>query len=130
MIAFKTKHSDTIHFTFFGFLKFRKELAKKIDNEFGKLYERYVLDYSEDTESAIKECIKTLDDVKYSIADFCLQSDCDGKISYITAKNILSFIKDMDDDYNYGRFRKETYISDIVNVLEQSAKHRCNVIWY
>lgn len=96
-----------------GFGNFREKVAELASAEFGKHYsslsepgvmfltggerKKYFSVYNVKTQSLVDNGFVTDE-----IANFCYQSDCDGKIDKEQASQIYEKIKDYDDDICYG----------------------------
>jgi len=123
-----------------GFNKFRKKVAELSNPCFGKHYEelynpmlifdsqkdKYFKEYDEKTDKLIKNNIVTIE-----IADFCYQSDIEGKINRKQAKQIYEKIKDYDDDICYGYFGREdcTMFSDLKRIFKDCSENGGSIKW-
>lgn len=100
---------------YFGFGRFRNDVAEKVNTEFHKHYaslDDVRLTLSTMTEEASKKFYKTYDAktqdlvsqgiVSIEIANFLYQSERKGKIDRTQAGQIYSLIKDCDDNISYG----------------------------
>ena len=101
---------------FFGFGRFRIDVAKQTNDDF---YEHYKTMYDAqmlfgiDREVFFEEFDKKTKEfekkgiVKQEVLDFLFQSDCEGKISKTQAKMIYDLIKDIPNDIIYGYSGRE-----------------------
>lgn len=64
--------------------------------------------------------------------DFCLQSDCGGKIHYGACKEIYKHVKDYDDNVCYGYAGRPdcTMFKDFKNLLKECIDNKCDLIWW
>lgn len=75
--------------------------------------------------------------VSFKIVDFCLQSDCEGKIRYGVCKEILKAIGDYDDDHTYYGYAHygphgitgSGTLSDFKAILQDCVDNKCMLIW-
>lgn len=96
-----------------GFGRFRNTVAERVNADFNRHYLRltdpdvmflpgdtrkeFFEKYDATTEEYVKQNI-----VSVEVANFLLQSDCNGKIDRKQAKQIYELIKGCDDDISYG----------------------------
>lgn len=124
-----------------GFLRFRSKVAELCSKEFGDHYRKleagisfasqkdrdaFFDAFDAETERLIEEGF-----VDVRVVDFCLQSDCDGKIKYGACKLIYEKIKDYDDDIVYGYFGRpdRAMFRDLKQIFKDCVNHRCGLHW-
>lgn len=117
-----------------GFMRLRNKVAELAGGPFAEHYlslnpfgdEEYFKKFDERTAEILKE---KRADIK--IVDFCLQSDCDGKIRYGACKNILEVIGDYDDDIKYGYYGRAdcAMFKDFKRLLLDCVKNKCDLVW-
>ena len=88
-----------------GFYSLRSKVAELCSSEFGEHYKTLIYLHSNEEFRRFDE--KTLEllnkkAVDKEVADFCLQSDAEGSITYGACKKIYDYIKDYDDNFCYG----------------------------
>lgn len=117
-------------------LTIRKEVAKLWDKEFGEHYSKLGSIVSlKDFEEFDKKTDKILSQERFKaededIVDFLYQSDCDGKISYITCKKIYDLLQKSTNNscLRYAFYSKNDW-EDLKELLLQCYKHRANLYW-
>lgn len=129
------KTGKSIDMGYGGFFNLRKKVAELAGGPFAEHYaslnpfgdEEYFEAFDRKTSEILE---KKQADIK--IVDFCLQSDCDGKIHYGVCKNILKAIGDYDDDIAYGYFGRPdcAMFKDFKEILEDCVKNKCDMLWY
>ena len=61
---------------------------------------------------------------------FCLQSDCDGYVTWRTCRKLLKIIGDYDDELAYGyAARPNSGFKDFKRILEDCVKRKCSMRW-
>ena len=61
---------------------------------------------------------------------FCLQSDCDGYVTWRTCRKLLKIIGDYDDELAYGYAARPNYgFKDFKRILEDCVKRKCSMRW-
>lgn len=91
-----------------GFMRWRMKIAELYDkrwyDHYFKLMNAPFYESKEFYDEFDKETLRLLNEehIDIKIVDFCLQSDCGGKINYGACKNILKAIGDYTDDRAYG----------------------------
>lgn len=126
---------------YFGFARLRCKVAELKNVEFGihrSSLER-TIPFGEDERKEFFEkynaiTTKMVNEGKVSaeIANFCYQSDCEGKIKRKRAAVIYKTIKDCDDKtlYGYtGRVDCATF-EDLKNIFKDCVEHGGTVEWY
>ena len=129
------KTGKSIDMGYGGFFNLRKKIAELAGGPFAEHYaslktfgdEEYFEAFDRKTSEILE---KKQADIK--IVDFCLQSDCDGKIHYGACKNILKAIGDYDDDIAYGYSGRPdcAMFKDFKEILEDCVKNKCDMLWY
>ena len=129
------KTGKSIDMGYGGFFNLRKKVAELAGGPFAEHYaslktfgnEEYFEAFNRRTSEILE---KKQADIK--IVDFCLQSDCDGKIHYGACKNILKAIGDYADNIAYGYFGRPdcAMFKDFKEILEDCVKNKCDMIWY
>ena len=129
------KTGKSIDMGYGGFFNLRKKVAELAGGPFAEHYaslktfgnEEYFEAFDRRTSEILE---KKQADIK--IVDFCLQSDCDGKIHYGACKNILKAIGDYDDNIAYGYFGRPdcAMFKDFKEILEDCVKNKCDMLWY
>lgn len=123
-----------------GFGRFRKKVAQLTNKKFGEHYEKlddatflwgkaideYFKQYDYKTNQLVRENI-----VSAEIANFCYQSDCEGKINQEQAKQIYEKIKDYDDEICYGYSGRSdcAMFSDLKAIFKDCAENGDTVDW-
>lgn len=117
-----------------GFMRLRNKVAELAGGPFAEHYlslnpfgdEEYFKKFDERTAEILKE---KQADIK--IVDFCLQSDCEGKIHYGACKNILRAIGNYDDNIRYGYCGRPdcAMFKDFKNLLSDCVKNKCDLVW-
>lgn len=124
-----------------GFKRFRERVAMVTSEEFGDHYatlgtglflpdsERETFFKRFDTKT-LKLIEKEI--VKPEIVDFCLQSDCEGKVKRKQAKVIYEAIKDYSDNIAYGYFGRSdcATFDSIKAIFADSAENGGKVTWH
>lgn len=121
-----------------GFFNLRKNIALALDKEFG---ENYALLGKCSTEKQFEENDKNaeiiinknhLHENHKDIIDFLYMSDCGGKVSYKTCKQIFEIIKNVDfgnKGFRYAKYSNNDYEEFKGFLKECYSKHR-NMRWY
>lgn len=121
-----------------SFFRFRVAVASSINSVVGWVYESYVKEsikslYRNDT--CVKGLAKKMSETftKFSvdedIVDFLFQPDCDGRISYTTARKIRDLCKISKSDETFGYDRDRRSMSEMAEIFNDGYKHRCQVKW-
>lgn len=64
------------------------------------------------------------------VVEFCLQSDCEGFITWKTCRKLLKIIGDYDDEAAYGyAARPNSGFKAFKSILEDCVKHKCSMRW-
>lgn len=124
-----------------GFANFREKVAELCSPEFGAHYAKLDEGFSLSGEERRKfyedfdnGTLQLISDGKVSvkIVDFCLQSDCDGKIRYGACKVIYNAIKDYDDSICYGYAGRSdcTMFSDLKELFRECVENKSDLVWY
>ena len=130
---FATNSKYEFNMGYGNFFILRKNIASALDGEFGKLYAQIIdcrtKSQREDNDRAIELIInrKNLDEKYKDILDFLYMSDCDGKISHKTCKQIYEIIKDIDFEnqiFQYSSIAKNDYEEFKKFLLECYSKRR------
>ena len=124
-----------------GFNRFRCKVANLCSEEFGKHYEtldaglslhgeartRFYEDFDKETVRLIEE-----KKVNIKVADFCLQSDCEGKIRYGACKVIYESIKDYDDNVIYGYVGRpdRAMFRDLKAIIKDCIDTKSDLVWW
>ena len=124
-----------------GFNRFRLKVAELYNALFGEHYksldnsiflsskerDNYFKEYNRKTTQLIKSNIITVE-----IANFCYQSDVEGKINQSQAKQIYDKIKDYDDDICYGYSGKKdcAMFSDLKRIVKDCSDKGGYIEWY
>ena len=135
------KTGNSISMGYFGFLALREKVAELAGGPFAEHYSTlkkgsllppdkrklFYDDFNKTTEEIVRQ---KQADIK--IVDFCLQSDCGGKIRYGACKNILKAIGDYDDDVCYGYLAMSdcAMFSDFKKLLQECVDTKSDLIWY
>ena len=123
---------------YFGFARFRNIVAENVCDKF---YKHYLLlrstdamfligdarkEYFEKYDAITKEFVEK-GEVSKEVANFLYQSDCEGSIDRIQAKQIYELIKDCDDEIIFGYIgRKDcAKMSDMKNIFSDKTK----IVW-
>lgn len=120
------EYDKTPHMGYLGFYQLRLLVAKKYNDELGQHYgallqQRNCIEweeYNKRTDEFVKK--NNLDE---RIIDFLYQSDCNGKVDYITCKRIYELIKDEDFIVHKGIAEK------LKTLLQECIKHRWTLQW-
>lgn len=136
----KTKRS--IALGSIGFAHLRMKVAEVASSEFGQLinktyFPQINFENKEEKEAyydSIDQEIKNLIDTKkvsIKIVDFCLQSDCEGKIRYGACKKILEAFGDYDDNYLYGYAGRADCVTIKIfkEFLQECVNSKCDMKW-
>lgn len=117
-----------------GFMRLRNKVAELAGGPFAEHYlslksfgdEEYFRKFDERTDEILKE---KQADIK--IVDFCLQSDCGGKIRYGACKSILKAIGDYDDNIKYGYCGRPdcAMFKDFKAILSDCVENKCDMCW-
>lgn len=117
-----------------GFKRLRNKVAELAGGPFAEHYlslspfgdEEYYKKFDEITAQILKN---KQADIK--IVDFCLQSDCEGKIRYGACKNILKAIGDYDDNVKYGYCGRSdcAMFKDFKAILSDCVENKCDMCW-
>ena len=124
-----------------GFNRFRLKVAELYNPLFGEHYksldnsiflsskerDNYFKEYNRKTTQLIKSNIITVE-----IANFCYQSDVEGKINQSQAKQIYEKIKDYDDDICYGYSGKKdcAMFSDLKRIVKDCSDNGGYIEWH
>lgn len=138
--------TTTLDMSYSGFCRLRKTIANLIGENFGKKYEEYVrysaslfpFSSEEETDKFFlqleKEINEIIDSKKASkkVMDFLFSSDCEGKISYGSCKDLLKVIGTYDNDivYGYAAWSSPSMFKDFKQLLAECIENKCNLIWY
>lgn len=139
-ITLKCKKTGTDYdMGYFDFMRLREKVAELCSEEFGKHYKK--LFYAPAIGEARAEFFQEFDKktqelldakaVHIKIADFCLQSDCNGKIQYGACKEIYKHVKDYDDDYCYGYSASPNAMTfkDFKHLLLECIENKSQLVW-
>jgi len=133
------KSGKFIDVTMSGFLRLRMKIAELAGKEWGSHYAK--LAHPPLFGGKAAEFFHAFDDktgellakgaVSANIADFCLQSDCGGRIEPRTCAEILDVISDYNDDLPYGYTGRAdcAKFSDFKRLLQECVKNKCDLIW-
>lgn len=128
------KTGKSIDMGYVGFYNLRKKVAELAGGPFAEHYTSLKpFGDKEYFEAFNRKTAEILDkkqaDIK--IVDFCLQSDCEGRIRYGACKNILKAIGDYDDDIVYGYCGRPdcAMFKDFKKILEDCVENRCDMVW-
>ena len=125
-----------------GFFSLRKKVAELCSPEFGEHYKTLTkapfLDIDNARTNFFKEFNKKTQEiidkkaVSIKAVDFCLQSDCEGKIRYGACKEIYKHIKDYDDDFCYGYAGRPDCMmfKDFVALVKECYDTKSDLIWW
>lgn len=117
-----------------GFTRFRIAVAKSYNEEFGKLYEKWIYCCSSFTEKLSSEEIKRMNELSNDNLDILLQhSDCDGKLTPTECKKIYSVTKDLKCDfpqYNYATSLNKNQLEVFNRALYHCWKRRVNMYFH
>ena len=110
----------------------RVQLAKALNSTFGEEYKKWLYNFRP-TKEAIERfetaCTIT-NELTQELFDFFTMSDCEGKISSKTSKQLLPLIEKLQDDYKIGYLGICPYSKDFVmDFFKYSVKHHANVWW-
>lgn len=124
---------------YFGFMNLREKVAELCSPEFGKHYKtlyfapavgesrsKFFKDFDRKTSELLEKKV-----VSPKVVDFCLQSDCNGKIRYGACKEIYKHIKDYDDDVCYGYAGRTDCMmfKDFVALVKECYDTKSDLIW-
>lgn len=122
-----------------GFLNFRLKVAELHSKEFGEHYARLCSpegmwandEWYEEFDKKTEELIENKK-VNIKVVDFCLQSDCKGKIRYGACKVIYEAIKDYDDEYIYGYAGRpdRAMFKDLKAIIKDCADTKSDLVWW
>lgn len=113
-----------------GFTKFRIELAKSYNEEFGELYERWI--YCCNTGEDFEDSQRINELANEDLNLLLLHSDCDGKLNPKECKRIYSVTKDLKCDYsqhNYATDVGKNQLEVFNQALLYCWKHKVNM-WF
>lgn len=123
-----------IDLTYSGFAKSRIQVAENISHAFRNWYEKFLdLNYKATAEDdRLCAHYQNLYGISDEVLGFLFGSDCDGKISAKTAKEIWKLIKDDNENFCIGYVGRpdRAMYQDFREIIEQAAKHRWVVKWY
>ena len=74
------------------------------------------------------EYLKTVD-IDDDIVDFLFQSDCEGKITYKTARKIRDLCMKSNYEGKFGYISYQLSMKEMAEIFDDAVKHRCNVRW-
>ena len=117
---------------YFGFFRLRCDIAKYCDEELGDLYKQ-INDMDTDQFNAKLHKLIKRNRIPVKIIDFCLQPDCDGKISFDTCRIIYERIKNKGKEkeiYGYAGQPNPFTFYDFKTVLQNCITERKPLIWY
>ena len=119
-----------------GFMRWRMKIAelyndswynhyKKLSSAIGESPEWYK-EFDRETERLMVQ-----NGLDAQIIDFCLQSDCDGSITYGTCKKILKVINDYTDNiaYRYATYANHDF-DDLKKLLQECVETKSRLFWY
>lgn len=126
-----------------GFFNLRKNVALAFDEELGKHYSSMsACIYDEDYKMFDAKTNNILADPRFSdadndVLDFLFASDCDGSISYRTAKKIANLLSanyqqlDLGKKiFTYGAHSDGKDYQHFIDFLNDCYSHRRKVFWY
>lgn len=139
-ITLKCKKTGTSYdLGYLGFLCLREKVAELCSSEFGEHYKtlffapsvgeartKFYRDFDKKTAEMLKNRI-----VNAKVVDFCLQSDCEGKIRYGACKEIYNHIKNYDNNFRYGyaAYSDAMTFSDFKNLILECYENKSDLIW-
>lgn len=135
-VTIQTKHAPSIDLGYIGFRGLRTRIAYLVNEELGKLYEDIPMygtkEDFEKYDKRIQDLSVKLGDEYDCIFEFLYASDCNGKISYKTSKEIWKYIKDYDDNVCYGYSGRPdcAMFKDFKEIIKSSMEKRCIVEWW
>lgn len=135
------KSNDNIDVSYFGFSRLRNTVSLLVGGNWGVHYLR-LTDYLPSLENTRdKEFYEEFDreterlinerKINIKVADFLLQSDCEGSIHYGACKEILKVIGDYDDNliYGYAGRKNPAMFKDFKRVLQACVDKKCDMVW-
>ena len=134
-VTIRCKKTGTSHYLGYGgFLNLRGKVAELCSKEFGEHFARLIkLHSNEEFEEFDRKTKELLDRkvVSIKIVDFCLQSDCGGKIRYGACKEIYNHIKDYDDNICYGYAGRPDCMmfKDFVALVKECYENKSDLVW-
>ena len=125
---------------FFGFGRFRIDVAKQISEDFYKHY-KSIYDapmFGNERKVFFEKFDKTTKEfqqngiVKNEVLHFLFESDCEGKISKEQAKMIYELIKDIPDDIVYGYSGREDCVKSqhMKLLFKDCFSHSKQIVWW
>lgn len=67
--------------------------------------------------------------VSNAIADFCLQTDCEGVVSSEACRQILEIAANYTDNENYGYGANPIRFFDFVSMLQECVDNKSDLSW-
>lgn len=141
-ITLKCKKTGTNYdMGYFSFLILREKVAELCSPEFGEHYKTLKDAPFQNIDNCRTEFFRAFDRktqelldskaVHSEVVDFCLQSDCNGKIQYGACKEIYKHVKDYDDDYCYGYAASSNAMTfkDFKNLLQECIENKSQLVW-
>lgn len=120
-----------------GFNRLRKKVAELAGEPFYSHYMKLddlVLGFTPD------EVLQEFDQETYRmlrageasphVVTFCMQPDCEGRVTWKTCRKLLKIIGDYDDDIAYGyAARTHCGFKDFKAILQDCVKRKCSMRW-
>ena len=135
------KTNDAIDVSYFGFERLRNTVSNLVGRDWSNHYSSLTANFSpmdnprekEFYEEFDREIERLINEWKFNIkvADFLLQSDCEGSIHYGACKELLKVIGDYDDNLIYGYAGRENpaMFKDFKRVLQACVDKKCDMVW-
>lgn len=125
-----------------GFARLRMFVANACSKEYGAIYEKVINSsilqslttdeqkkaFETEVNNLTKQCLRNKE-ITPKIVKFLFESDCKGRISYGSCKDIIAKIKDIPCEDNFGYMQQPFYISDFINLLQEVYDTKGALIW-
>lgn len=135
------KTGRAIDLGYFGFMRLRNKVAELMGEPFYSHYmklDKAPVSMKPDEEKQFYEdwCMEATrllmeNDIPAKVVHFLLESDCEGKSSYMACKEILKVIGDYDDNICYGYAGRSdcAMFRDFKAILQDCVDNKCDMVW-
>lgn len=140
-ITIRNTKGHHAHIGYGGFARLRMFVANACSKEYGAIYEKTYSSvfthsltdeqkkaFETEENNLIKQCLRTKE-ITPKIVKFLFESDCKGRISYGSCKDIIKKIENISCDDNFGYAMQPFTLQDFINLLQEVYDTKGALIW-